>query len=131
MILESNFLIHLERERRRKEQGPASEFLLSNAGSPLVITPTIAGEIACRDSMRDPKSWETFMGYFPSLEITPKVSWHHGGIFRSLKNKSQMTGQNDLWIAATGLAHKHLVVTQNTSEFARVPGLEIRNFKTS
>ncbi|MFT6180551.1 MAG: putative nucleic acid-binding protein [Paracoccaceae bacterium] len=73
-------------------------------------------------------SWETFMGYFPSLEITPKVSWHYGGIFRSLKKKGQMIGQNDLWIAATGLAHKHLVVTQNTSEFARVPGLEIRNF---
>lgn len=128
MILDSNFLIHLERERRRKEQGPASEFLLSNTGTPLVITPTIAGEIACGDSMRDRRSWETFMGFFPCLEITPEVSWHYGEIFRHLRKRGQMIGQNDLWIAATGLAHGHSVVTQNTSEFTRVPNLSVLNF---
>jgi len=128
MILDSNFLIHLERERRRKEQGPASEFLLLNAGSPLVVTPTIAGEIACGESMRDRESWLRFMGFFPCLEISPEVSWHYGGIFRSLKKQGQMIGQNDLWIAATGLAYGHSVVTRNTSEFARVPGLKVLGF---
>ena len=128
MILDSNFLIHLERERRRKEQGPASEFLLLNAGSSLVITPTIAGEIACGESMSDRRSWVTFMGFFPSLEISPRVSWHYGEVFRYLKKRGQMIGQNDLWIAATGLVHDHSVVTRNTSEFARVPGLKVLEF---
>jgi len=128
MILDSNFLIHLERERRRRAQGPASEFLLSNAGAPLAITPTIAGEIACGESMRDRKSWEAFMGFFPSLEITSEVSWHFGEIFRDLKTKGQMIGQNDLWIAATALTYDHSIVTRNVSEFARVPGVKVLNF---
>jgi len=72
MILDSIFLIHLEGERRRKAPGPASEFLLSHSGAPLVNTPTIAGEIACGDSMRDRKTWAKFVGFFPYLELTPQ-----------------------------------------------------------
>jgi len=128
MILDSNFLIHLERERRRKIKGPASEFLLSNAAAPLAITPTIAGEIACGDSMKDRKIWEAFLGFFPSLEITPEASWHYGEIFRYLRKKGQMIGQNDLWISATALAHGHSIVTKNTSEFIRVPNLKVMTF---
>ena len=128
MILDSNFLIHLERERRRKAEGPASQFLLSNADSPLAITPTIAGEIACGNSMRDRISWEKYLGFFTCLEITPEVSWHYGEIFRHLKGSGQMIGQNDLWIAATALAHDRPIVTRNTSEFARVPGLGVLSF---
>jgi len=128
MILDSNFLIHLERERRRKVQGAASEFLLSHAGSPLVITPVIAGEIACGDSMRDRKTWAAFVGFFPCLEVTPEVSWHYSAVFRYLKKNGQMIGQNDLWIAATGLAYDHPVVTRNTSEFTRVPSLKVLGF---
>ncbi len=128
MILDSNFLIHLERERRRQEQGSASQFLLSNAGSALAITPTIAGEIACGNSMSDRKSWQKYIGFFTCLEITREVSWHYGEVFRHLKKSGQMIGQNDLWIAATALAHRRPVVTRNISEFARVPDLEVREF---
>jgi len=128
MILDSNFLIHLERERRRQVQGPASEFLLSHAGSPLFVTPTITGEIACGDSMRDRKIWAAFVGYFPCLELTAEVSWHYSNVFRHLKKNGQMIGQNDLWIAATGLAYEHPVVTRNISEFARVPRLKVLGF---
>lgn len=128
MILDSNFLIHLERERRRKIQGPASEFLLSHAGSSLFVTPTITGEIACGDSMRDRKIWAAFVGYFSSLELTAEVSWHYSVLFRQLKRNGQMIGQNDLWIAATGLAYDLPVVTRNVSEFARVPSLKVLGF---
>ncbi len=128
MILDSNFLIHLERERRRKEEGPASQFLLLNTDSPLAITSTIAGEIACGNSMRDRISWEKYIRFFTCLEITPEVSWHYGEIFLHLKESGKIIGQNDLWIAATALAHKRPIVTRNTSEFTRVPGLEVREF---
>lgn len=39
-----------------------------------------------------------------------------------------MIGQNDLWIAATALAHKRPVVTRNVSEFSRIPNLGVINF---
>ncbi len=37
-------------------------------------------------------------------------------------------GTNDLWMAATALAHRMRVVTKNVDEFRRVPGLAVLGF---
>lgn len=37
-------------------------------------------------------------------------------------------GQNDLWIAAHALALDAILVTNNESEFSRVPGLKVENW---
>ena len=37
----------------------------------------------------------------------------------------QLIGANDMWIAATALAHDMSVVTNNKTEFERVPGLGV------
>ena len=47
LILETTFIIDLERERRRQSPGPASSFLERNPEDELVITETIVGEMAC------------------------------------------------------------------------------------
>ena len=36
-----------------------------------------------------------------------------------------LIGTNDLWIAATALAHSMPEVTRNSAQFARVPGLDV------
>ena len=82
MILDSNFLVHLERERRRQKTGPASAFLLSHSGEPLFVTPTIAGEIAAGESMADVGLWKAFIGVFQLLEIVDEVTWRYGQVSR-------------------------------------------------
>ncbi|MCB1095524.1 MAG: hypothetical protein KDN22_08075 [Verrucomicrobiae bacterium] len=37
----------------------------------------------------------------------------------------QIIGTHDSWIAATGIAHGHAVVTANVDEFRRVSGLSV------
>jgi tRNA(fMet)-specific endonuclease VapC len=37
-------------------------------------------------------------------------------------------GRNDTWIAAEALHHKLTLVTDNTREFERVPGLQVENW---
>ena len=39
-----------------------------------------------------------------------------------------MIGGNDLWIAATAVAHGVPVVTRNTRHYRRVPGLDVRGY---
>ncbi len=128
MILDSNFLVHLERERRRQKTGPASAFLLSHSGEPLFVTPTIAGEIAAGESMADVGLWKAFIGVFQLLEIVDEVTWRYGQVYRHLRAKGEMIGQNDLWIAATALTYGRSIVTRNTGEFSRVPGLNVLSF---
>ena len=45
-----------------------------------------------------------------------------------LETRGVVIGGNDLWIAATALAHGATLVTNNTAEFSRVPGLQLEDW---
>ena len=62
------------------------------------------------------------------VEITEEVAEHHARIRADLETRGVVIGGNDLWIAATALAHGATLVTNNTAEFFRVPGLLIEEW---
>lgn len=53
---------------------------------------------------------------------------HYGAIRATLQQQGQPIGNNDLWLAAHALAEDWVLVTNNTREFARVPGLRVENW---
>ena len=125
LILETTFLIDLERGLARGGESPALRFLESHPRHRLFITPTIAGEMAAGASLADRARWQRFLQPFHSLPITDDVSWEYGRAARYLRENGRMIGGNDLWIAATAVAHAVPVVTRNVRHFRRVPGLEV------
>jgi tRNA(fMet)-specific endonuclease VapC len=51
------------------------------------------------------------------------------GLLRSaLEGKGNLIGPYDLLIAGIAIAHNLTVITRNTREFARVPGLQVENW---
>jgi len=129
MILDSTFLVDLEREVHRGEEGGATRFLSKYSNLPLAITFTIAGELAAGSSLgADRKKWEAFIRPFQFLDYEHSVAWWYGGIYRELKDKGGMIGANDLWIAATAMAHDRPLVTRNHREFSRVSGLVVHSY---
>lgn len=128
LILETTFLIDLEREHHRGAAGPAVAFLESNEDARLYLPFVVAGELAAGISMRDRARWEAFLSPFYVLPATTDVSWHYGRVFRHLQDDGRLIGTNDLWIAATGLAHDMPIVTRNVEHFRRVPGLEVESY---
>lgn len=128
LILESTFLIDLEREHHRGVPGGAVAFVESNHDARLYLSFVVAGELAAGISMRDRTRWETFLAPFYVLPSTPEVSWQYGRAFRHLRDNGSLIGANDLWIAATGLAYQMPVVTRNVDHFRRVPGLEVESY---
>jgi len=62
------------------------------------------------------------------IEITEEVAEAYARIRVSLEKTGTRIGSNDLWIAATALAHDATLVTNNTAEFTRVPGLKIEDW---
>ena len=129
LILETTFLIDLERETRGQVRGAASRFLEEYARSRFYITVTIAGELAAGPSMADRETWERLVAPFHMLSITPEAAWHFGRTFAHLKANGKLIGTNDLWIAATALAHGLPVVTNNGRHYGRVPGLEVIHYQ--
>ncbi len=64
----------------------------------------------------------------PVQSMATSVATHYGEIRSSLEKRGQIIGGNDLWIAAHARALGLKVVTNNTDEFSRVPGLQIENW---
>lgn len=128
LIIESTFLIDLERAHKRGVPGGAVAFLEQNQDARLYLPFIVAGEIASGISMRDRARWEAFLAPFYVLPSTPEVSWQFGRAFRHLRDNGNLIGANDLWIAATGLAYEMPVVTRNVEHFRRVPGLEVESY---
>lgn len=125
LILETTFLVDLEREAARQEHGPAMDFLTSVSENRLHIALITAGEMACGAANRDRGAWEKLFQRFDVLEPDRDVAWRYGRAYSYLRDQGRLIGANDLWIAATALANALPLVTRNVDEFRRVPDLEV------
>jgi tRNA(fMet)-specific endonuclease VapC len=64
----------------------------------------------------------------PVLPLNLEVAAHYGSIRAGLAAMGTPIGNNDLWIAAHARAARLTVVTNDESEFRRVPGLTVENW---
>ncbi|MFQ5689394.1 MAG: type II toxin-antitoxin system VapC family toxin [Gemmatimonadota bacterium] len=128
VILETTFLIDLERELIRSEAGPAQSFLDRHSNARLFTTFTVAGEMAAGMPTASRSRWEDFLRPFEVLPCTSDVCWEYGQAYRYLRANGLPVGANDLWIGATGLAFGKPVVTRSTREFARIPRLTVLDY---
>lgn len=62
------------------------------------------------------------------LPFDSNSAYEYGKIRHFLKTRGEMIGSNDLLIAAHAKANNLTLVTNNTNEFDRVPGLKIENW---
>ncbi len=128
LILDTNFVIALERERRRKQEGPAKRFLSQHSGDRFFITFTVAGELACGRSATAKQDWQRLCRPFALIGWSSEISWIYGELFRQLQTSGTLIGSNDLWIAATALSKKLGLVSNNLRDFERIPGLQLASF---
>ena len=65
---------------------------------------------------------------FPSLPFDDRSAEEYGKLRAILAAQGKMIGPNDLMIAAIALANQKTLVTHNTTEFNRVPGLLLEDW---
>lgn len=73
---------------------------------------------------------EDFCSRLTVLPYPPEAAYHYGSIRAELERKGRPIGVNDLHIAAHARSSGLTVVTNNLSEFERVPGLLLTNWLT-
>jgi tRNA(fMet)-specific endonuclease VapC len=131
LILETTFLVDLERELARRAPGPAHDFLAARPTEPLFITFTIAGELAAGMPVAARERWAKFIQPFEVLPSSAEVCWEYGQAFRYLEKNGMLIDANDLWIAATAVAFGKPLVTRNARAFRRVPRLEVLSYEVA
>jgi tRNA(fMet)-specific endonuclease VapC len=64
----------------------------------------------------------------PPCALPETAGEHYGQIRAALQGGDATIGNNDLWLAVHARAEGWILVTNNTREFARVPGLQLENW---
>jgi len=70
-----------------------------------------------------------FLAQFPTLPFDDVCVTSYSVARNELERTGQRIGALDLMIASIALTHKMILVTHNTAEFARVPGLQIEDWQ--
>ena len=84
-------------------------------------------------SDRVTENLEVIDDFCSRLEVLPygeKAAQHYGAIRAVLEKLGQPIGVNDIHIAGHARSEGLALVTNNVSEFERVPGLELENWIT-
>ncbi len=127
-LIDSNILIGAERQRISLE-----ELINRYRKEPLVISAVSARELLhgvhrAKDAQIT-RQRETFVEFVLStFEIIPfdlAAAREHAKLWARLQATGSLIGSHNLMIAATALAINYGVITLNTSEFTRVPGLTV------
>jgi len=124
VILDSTCLIDLERELRGGAGGPAHDLLQRHADARLHVAFAALGELAAGYQGRR-EEFEDAMRPFRVLWPNHEVCWRYAEATRFLRRNGLLIPTNDLWIAATALAHRMPVATRDRAHYERVPGLEV------
>jgi tRNA(fMet)-specific endonuclease VapC len=66
---------------------------------------------------------------FPTIPFDDDAAEEYGKLRAYLSAAGDVIGPNDLMIAAIALAHSVTLVTHNTSEFSRAPGLMLEDWQ--
>lgn len=127
LILDTGVLIRIERGGGTPDFTPWAHHGEAFLSAVTVSELLVGVHRAAPESRRARRSaWvEGLLARVPALPFTAEVARTHATVFAALAREGRLIGAHDLIIAATALAHGHAVLTTNSGEMSRVPGLEV------
>jgi tRNA(fMet)-specific endonuclease VapC len=129
-LLDTNIVIYVIKRRPIEVLGLFNEHAGRMAMSAITLSELYHGAEKSVKVSQNLEVIEEFSSLIEVLPYTAKASAHYGSIRSALEKAGQPIGVNDLHIAAHARSEGLVVVTNNLSEFARVPGLMVENWVT-
>ena len=131
-LLDTNAWIQILKNRG----GSLEQRLVSHSPDEILLCSVVKGELwhgAQKYERRDRRLavLAKLFAAFVSLPFDDDGAWHYAGIRHQLEAAGNVIGPNDLKIAAICRATGLTLVTSNTVEFSRVPGLQIEDWTSS
>jgi len=126
-LIDTNVIIQAQRGYPERV---GSRLRASSPGDVVLTTITIAelwyGCARTPDPERKRALWSTFIEPYTILPFERPAAELHGELRFAMRHAP--IGERDLLIASIALANDLIVVTSNTREFERVPGLSIEDW---
>jgi tRNA(fMet)-specific endonuclease VapC len=108
--------------------------LTAHAPTDLVVCSLVVGELCVGAAKSNKPAAEqqrvdAFLALYQSLPFGDSEARKYAEVRAYLESRGTPIGDFDLAIAATALVHDLTLVTHNTSEFSRVPGLALEDWE--
>ena len=104
------------------------KYRMGEIGLCSVVAAELAYGVAKSGSARNRDALEMFLAPLIILPFDVAALWAYGDLRAELERKGTPIGALDTMIAAHALSNKSILVTNNSREFARVPGLGLENW---
>lgn len=128
MLLDTSFLIDLQRELAGGRARGAARFLTHNAEATPWISLVTWMEFAEGYPPEREEACCRFLSRFPLVVPDLAIAWRASRISRALRQAGSPIGDHDLWIAASALERGMPLVTGNPRHFGRIPNLQILTY---
>ena len=96
--------------------------------SVITLAELMYGVEKSRQRERNKIALTSFLSPLEILPFSNQAAVIFGEIRAALEKKGQVIGAYDLLIAAHALSENLILVTNNTGEFSRIPGLSLQNW---
>ncbi len=127
MLLDTGFLIDLQRERTRNRNGTALRFLSENRDDQFAISVVTVLEFL-EGFSNTSEGWR-IAGLFRCLHVDTGVAEKGSRLRRELRSAGQMIGDFDILIAATALHFQIPLVTRDVRHFRRIRNLRFKEYR--
>ena len=132
--LDSSFLVDLLRETSRSRPGGALDFVEALDDTEIlgasvhVVCELRAGAELARKPLKELEALDTVLSGLLIVYPDDRFAAMYGRLLAATQRSGQAIGTMDLLIAAAAVLEDAPIVTRNTRDFSRVPGLRVLQY---
>lgn len=131
ILLDTNICIYIINTKPPAVLARFQQYRLGDIGLCSVVAAELAFGVAKSGSQRNRQALEMFLAPLQILPFDTPAVWAYGDLCADLERRGTPIGSLDTMIAAHALSQQAMLVTNNTREFAKVPGLQLDNWFTA
>ncbi len=131
ILLDTNICIYIINAKPPSVLARFQQYRMGEIGMCSVVAAELAFGVAKSDSPRNRQALEMFLAPLTILPFDAKAAWVYGDLRTELERRGTPIGSMDTMIAAHALSQQATLITNNTREFSKVPGLQLDNWVTA
>lgn len=128
IMLDTNICIYIINAKPPTVLQRFRDYRMGEVGVCTVVAAELAFGVAKSGSARNRHALELFLAPLTLMPFDEAAVWAYGTLRSELERQGKQIGALDTMIAAHALSQQATLVTNNTSEFARIPGLRLDNW---
>lgn len=128
ILLDTNTCIYIINAKPPAVLQRFRDYRMGEVGVCTVVAAELAFGVAKSGSARNRHALELFLAPLTLMPFDEAAVWAYGSLRAELERQGKQIGALDTMIAAHALSQQATLVTNNSSEFARVPGLRLDNW---